>query len=275
MKILVLYPQKSLTSSNAELVNALRSMGHVVHHLSFEWLECSYLKSFDLVFLRGLPYYRGAVELNALITCLRSRSVINDPRASLNARDKFTSMKVLEEAGVPVPKTYLVGSKAELLRLIEEMGEGVLKPVSGSLGFGVTTVNKISVFYLNLPNNFLAVFQEKLEKVRDVRVIATENKAIAAMYRISHGHFVTNYFVTHEADPAPVEPYEEVAVRAVRALGLKYGGVDLIEMPEGPKVIEVNPSPLWKGLSKVTRKPVLRELLVELLGDEMETGAEG
>ncbi|UXD22353.1 hypothetical protein IPA_03800 [Ignicoccus pacificus DSM 13166] len=258
-----------------DVERALRELGHSVKLLSFDQLECSYIHRFDLVLLRGLPYDSHAVELNSLLTCLTLYSItINDPRAMLNARDKFTSMKILENKGVPVPKTFLVKSKAELFKLLKVLDRVVLKPVSGSLGLGILDLDITALFYSSLPPRFVAIVQERLDKVRDVRVLATRNKAIAAMYRVAPLSFVSNYWMVKEADPAPVELYEEVAVKAIRALGLHYGGVDLIETPEGPKVIEVNPSPLWEGLKKVSKRDVVKELLEDILGDEIETGSD-
>jgi len=258
-----------------EVERILKRLGHETVTLSFDHLECTYIENFDLLFLRGLPYEMDSVGLNALITCISQKPSINDPRSMLNARDKFTSIKILESLGIPVPATYLVRSKAELYYLVKKLGRGVLKPISGSLGLGVTEIDEFSLFYLNLPRSFQAIVQERVEKVRDVRVLVTKNRGIAAMYRVAPLDFVTNYWKLKEADPAPLEEYEELAVKAIKALGLEYGGVDLIETPEGPKVIEVNPSPLWEGLKRVTGKNVMEEVLKDLLGDENMSGTEG
>jgi len=265
VRALLLYPTRRLTHSGKEIIKILRKLGVHVSHASFDWAECSYIDKFEVIVLRGLPYHYDAVKLNALITCLEDKTVVNPPRAMLNSRDKYTSIKIMERNGVPVPKTYLIRTKAELFMRLKSIKSGVLKPLSGSLGFGVTEVTMENLAYLDLPLYFDAVLQERIDKVRDVRVLVTEERVIGAMYRISRNSFVSNFAVTHEADPAPEEEFAEVTIRAIKALGLKYGGVDLIETPEGPKIIEVNPSPLWEGMKRVLKRDVGLELFSSIL----------
>src|SRR5262249_34575770 len=47
-----------------------------------------------------------------------------------------------------------------------------------------------------------------------------------------------------------------IAVRAARALGLDYTGVDLAESKHGPVVLEVNGTPHWDGLHAATGEDI-------------------
>ena len=265
MKVLIVYPQRRPPPSAIALRSKFLERGVEPLLYRFEDFDCYSMDMFDLIVLRGARYDYSSVRLQAIATCLDDFLTVNPLKAMILARDKYTSIKLLEKGGIPVPRTYLVRNKGDLMKRLNELKRGVLKPISGSLGFGVTQVTPESVFYLQTPYPLDAVVQEELEKARDVRVLATREGVIAAMYRISYDSFVTNYSVSHTADPAPKKLYEDIAIRALEALGLYYGGVDLIETPDGVRVIEVNPSPLWNGLSSVTGVDVAGELVNYLL----------
>ncbi|NPA84375.1 MAG: ATP-grasp domain-containing protein [Crenarchaeota archaeon] len=251
-RILILYPQRKVPRSTVVLSAALSRAGAVVDAKQFDALPCDLLDRFDLIILRGFPYHYDAVRASSLATCLSEARTINNPWATIKARDKFTSIKLLERAGVPVPKTFLARTRGELLKRVEELGDSVIKPISSSLGFGVVRIAPDEVFYLlnALPFGFEVVVQEYVEKARDVRVLVAGREVLGAMYRVEPLKLASNYAQGADVDPAPPEEYSEISLKAVEALGLEYGGVDLVETPTGPKVIEVNPSPLWFGLSE-------------------------
>jgi len=41
---------------------------------------------------------------------------------------------------------------------------------------------------------------------------------------------------------------KDLGVQAVKVMELDYSGVDVIETPDGPVILEVNGSPGWQGL---------------------------
>jgi ribosomal protein S6--L-glutamate ligase len=52
--------------------------------------------------------------------------------------------------------------------------------------------------------------------------------------------------------------YAEAAVKAARVIGLEVAGVDMLEARTGPKIMEVNSSPGFEGLERVTRRDIAR-----------------
>jgi glutathione synthase/RimK-type ligase-like ATP-grasp enzyme len=62
-------------------------------------------------------------------------------------------------------------------------------------------------------------------------------------------------------EEAPRE-IRELGLRASRAMGLDYSGVDVIESPDGPVVLEVNASPGWQALN-VAADVKMADLIVQ------------
>ncbi len=278
VRVLVTFPQNKPPRSALSLYSFFHKVGAEVYLKSLDDVPCYEFEKYDAVVLRGVPYNLDPVALNAISICMEKTLVINNPKSMILARDKYGSIEVLKRSNLPVPRTKLVRSRKELVDAIVELKIAVVKPLSSSLGIGVQLVTEKSLgfFLSHFPFKFNAVVQEYIEKVRDVRVFVIGDEAVGAMYRISPLSFVTNYSQGADLDPAPIEPYKEIAVRATKALGLEYAGVDLIESPDGPKVIEVNPSPQWIGLSKILRKDIALILAkyVVTRANEVKTGSE-
>ena len=68
-----------------------------------------------------------------------------------------------------------------------------------------------------------------------------------------------------EAAPVRITAAErDLAVRAVRALGLQVAGVDILRAADGPKVIEVNSSPGLQGVERASGKDVAGRIIEHL-----------
>lgn len=89
---------------------------------------------------------------------------------------------------------------------------------------------------------------------RDRRLFVVGDRVIAAIERrnehgdfranIEHGGVASAYF--------PTAQESALALAACRALGLDFGGVDLLEAEDGPVVCEVNSNAHFAGLLSAT-----------------------
>ncbi len=102
----------------------------------------------------------------------------------------------------------------------------------------------------------------------DWRVLVSAGRVVSAMSRRSSS-WITN--VHQGGTPSAVDPDPEMAslaLRAASAVGVDYGGVDLIRDADGRLlVLEVNSNPAWRGLQSVTPFDIGDRLAADLLAE--------
>jgi len=193
--------------------------------------------------------------------------VINPAEAIEHCVDKYDILAILEDSGIPVPRTVATESANEALKAFTELGgDVVVKPIFGSRGQGATritdaeiaqTIFKAITFY-----HGIVYLQEFVPHGHsDIRAFVVDGHVIAAMRRVADG-WKTHY--SQGARPAPItlnKDFEDLAVKASKAVGCKIAGIDILEGPDGPKIVDVNSQPGWKGLQMVTKVNVAEEIV--------------
>jgi len=194
--------------------------------------------------------------------------VINPTYAYLKARDKYLAIFTLAKAGLSVPKTYITEMAHWAYRASQNFKQVVYKPIIGSLGFGSVKFSDLDLAfnaYKTLEGWAYPLYiQEYLEKPgRDIRAFVIKEKVLAAIHRIApSGEWKTNVAQGGKTEPIELpKELEELALKAVEALGLIYAGVDILETEQGPILIEVNGAPSWQGLQKATGINVAESLV--------------
>ncbi len=252
MKALILAPRRGPTPSNLELLWSLRKRGVDAKYVDVRSVSFSLISEQDFVVVRGIPPQLPYFEAMTLAEEIDSRTLaINPAKKVLLCRNKWLVYKRLKEL---MPKSFIVHGWKDLVNALNEIDEGVVKPIGESLGRGVTKITwyNAKMLFNTLPKPFIV--QEKVDKVRDVRAFVIGDNVIGAIYRIPiPGNLITNVHAGSEVDPALKEIYESEAIEATKRLGLYYSGVDLIESIPKNKVIEVNASPLWRGLASALK----------------------
>lgn len=191
---------------------------------------------------------------------------LNTFRSLFVARDKFLSLRKLAASGIPVPKSFLVQRPNQLKRLIEYLGglPVVVKGLRGRQGTGVELVAQESfarymVDHPPFPAGAI-LLQEFLPQASegDVRIVVVRGEPVGIMKRMPRrGEFRSNVHLRGrgEACDPPLE-WKELAVKAAQVLELDVAGVDMIGGDEGPLVLEVNTTPGFRELERVTRKDI-------------------
>jgi len=219
------------------------------------------VKDFDVVVQRVLG--PGSLEevlyALSLIQCLEAQGqvVINSEKATRNCLNKYSMLYGLSTAGIHVPRSNVVRSVEDGLRAFEDMGDVVIKPIFGSRGTGVVRVTDPTtaryVLEEMVSHGHVPLIQEFIgHEGFDIRALVVGDSVVAAMKRVSK-HFRTN--ISKGGIPMPFEldgKLSGLAVKASRALGCDYSGVDIVTSDAGAFVLEVNCQPDYRALQSVT-----------------------
>ncbi len=252
------------------LLSALRERGHEVEKIDVR----------DLAFDLADPP-AALTEVDVLLDrCLAtSRStyltrfaeaygipVVNSAETAKTCADKVETSLALEAAGVPTPTTTVAFTTDAALEAIKSFGYPcVLKPVVGSWGRLLAKIDSRSAAEAVLEHKETlghyehSVFyvQEFVEKPgRDIRVLACDGEAVAAMSR-SGDHWVTNAAAGAETAAFAVDDeVSDLVARASEAVGGGLLGVDLMETGEGYTVHEINHTVEFKALNDAVEADV-------------------
>ena len=237
----------------------------------------SILDDLDALIIR--PIGRGSLEelvfrMDMLYKLERqSFYMVNPPTAIEHCVDKYDILAILEDEGVPVPRTLATESVNEALKAFSELGgDVVVKPVFGSRGQGATRIVDIdiadTVFKAITFHHGVIYMQEFVQHGHsDIRAFVIGNRVVASMRRVAKG-WKTNY--SQGARPAPAKigkEFEELAIKSAKAVGCKIAGVDILEGPKGPRIVDVNSQPGWKGLQMVTKVNIAEEIVDFVLSE--------
>lgn len=188
--------------------------------------------------------------------------VINRAQSIANARNKFRTLRILAQHGLPVPPSFTAGSAQFLDRCVRETGEYpfIMKPFEGTHGKAFllldtsTSLTSAVDAMCDLHQDYVIqpFINESLGK--DVRVIVVGGRVVAAMQRTAPGgEFRTNIHRGGEGHSINLrDEYIETAIRATEAIALEIAGVDLLPTSMGPVVLEVNPSPGFEEVEAAT-----------------------
>ena len=225
----------------------------------------------DVVLERCVSYFRG-LHFTACLEFL-DVPVINKYEVANNCGNKMITSMLLKKHNVPTPKTYFSFSPEAALENLEKVGYPlVIKPIVGSWGRGVIPLKDretadaiIEVRELSDgPLDRIYYLQEVIKRPpRDIRGIVVGDQVISAMYRTSSGGFKTN--IALGAEPILCEitkELEDVCMKASKAVGGGILGVDIMEDEKrGLVVHEINNTVEFKGLSKVSKKNIPKEMI--------------
>jgi ribosomal protein S6--L-glutamate ligase len=283
MKLAILSANPNLYSTS-RLVQAAEERGHEVNVINHNHCYVAMETGNNNVFLGEeelLDYQAIIPRVGASVTFYGS-SIIRQfevkhvyttlsSLALVRSRDKLRATQVLAKHGIRIPKTVFAKQPRDVQNLIKTVGGPplIVKLLEGTQGLGVVLAETksaaksvIEAFY-GLNANILV--QEFIKEAggADIRVLVVGGKVIAAYKRQGQeGEFRSNLHRGGQGEKVRLSPAEKkTAIIATKALGLNIAGVDMLRSERGPLVLEVNSSPGFEGVEKVTGVDVAGQII--------------
>ncbi len=236
-------------------------------------VQSELIDSFDAFIVRGFNR-SGEIDYQYEIFQLleqRGKLVVNSPAALSVAESKAQTTYLLQQAGLPVPRTIVTQNLSEAVSAVNLFGTAVVKPLYGSFGIDIEKLSAengeefLSEF---LDRHGVAYIQEYIPNDgRDIRAFVVGDDVPAAMYRIAHeGQWKTNVYQGSSCESCVLSiELREMSLTAAKTIGLDYTGVDIVEGPDGPVILEVNGAPYWHGLADTTNRNMAEDIVRHVL----------
>ena len=274
MKIVVLSKKKTFYSTR-RLITSAEQKGHKV--IFIDLMKCNVtinenemiiyyknkrLNDIDLVLTR-IGFSITNYGLSVVRQFEKSGSkVINSSAGISNSHDKMRSLQLLAVNRIAVPKTVMTLEPGNIAKALQIVGgiPVVLKPQFGSQGRGIIlaesigTVNSYLENLWSLKQNILIQQYISESKGKDIRAFVIKDRVVASMRRIARkGDFRSNIHRGGVGEIVELPKYlKKIAVRAAKILKLDIAGVDIFETSNGPLIVEVNSSPGFEELEKIS-----------------------
>ena len=190
------------------------------------------------------------------------------------ARDKLRSTQILSRHEVGIPPTAFARDRANVAQSIQAVGGApvVIKLLDGAQGIGLIlaeTPKMAEAIIETLHSTHRDVVIQRFvseSRGRDIRALVVGDRVVAAISRQACGdEFRANLHRGGRATQIDIDPvFERTAIVAAQVMGLHVAGVDMLEGPDGPQVLEVNSSPGLEGIEAATGVDVASAIIEHL-----------
>jgi tetrahydromethanopterin:alpha-L-glutamate ligase len=196
--------------------------------------------------------------------------IVNSTAGLSLSESKSQTTYRLREAGLPVPRTLVTQDLAEAEDAVKTFGAAVIKPLYGSFGVGIERIapDMDGLLRIFMDMHRIAYIQEYIpNEGRDIRAFVVGDDVPAAMYRVAgNGNWKTNVFQGSSCQACELSSeLREMCLEAAQIVGLDYTGVDVMEGPDGPVILELNGAPSWHGLSETTDRNMAVDVIRHVL----------
>ncbi len=229
------------------------------------------LPAYDCIYLKGSFRYANLLRSIAALLEKKTPKAPYMPLSATSftiAHNKLLTHLALQQHNIPMPKTYITATLEEAKELLKKVHYPiVMKFPEGTQGKGVMFADSLSsassmldaLGALKQP----FIVQEYIEADgTDIRALVVGEKVVAAMKRIAQREEKrANLHAGGAGETVRLSRAAiNIALDTAKALKADICGVDLLEGPTGPLVLEANVSPGLQGLSKVSTLDIAKEI---------------
>jgi ribosomal protein S6--L-glutamate ligase len=191
--------------------------------------------------LAGIVHLQGGRLLNPYFSCVFTQ-------------DKIMAMRIFRDAKIPAPRSWVTGDLA-MLKPVAREAPLLIKPYLGHRGLGLRMIENPDELDALPPPETPVLIQEYIRGTgEDLKIYVVGDRVFGTKKPFSPESF------TKAGRPCDLSPeIIDIAVRCGEAFGLGLYGLDVLESPQGPVVVDLNYFPGYKGIPGIA--PVIAEYI--------------
>ncbi len=249
MKLHFMLNRRNPGAANSVLGNLIERLSARGHSVTSNISEEILTQPDQLALEHDLVILKSHTELSLSVASIlhdRGARLLNPYPACGAVQDKIFGVHRLRAAGIPVPRTWITNDARLLHSLIQEHPL-LVKPAHGFGGAGVRIIHRPADLktlpVAPRPN----LIQEYIEGTgTDLKVYTVGDRVFAVRKPFAADSS------TQAGVPVPVtQQVQDITLRCGQVFGLGVFGVDIIESPTGPVVVDVNYFPGFKGIHEI------------------------
>jgi ribosomal protein S6--L-glutamate ligase len=174
--------------------------------------------------------------------------LLNPYPACITTQNKIVALSQLQAAGIPVPRSWVTGDLRHLRDLVAERPL-IIKPFDGMRADGIAVVQTPSELdEVPVPERPVLVQEYIPGNGEDLKVyvIGTE------VFAVRKPSALAGIRCPGRACPVSNE-VRSIALRCGQVFGLGLYGLDMLEGPDGPVVVDLNYFPSYLGVANAAR----------------------
>lgn len=217
------------------------------------------LKLPDFVIMRG-----HNLTISSQLETLGIR-VINTTQSMLNALNKAVTSQLLIKHSVSTPKFMFTKYKDYInIHKFFDNKKFVMKKIDGSKGEGVYLIESEEDYnraFSEIGREYFCQEFVETSYGKDIRVYVLGDKVLGCVKRISNSGFKSNFSLGGRVEKCELNSsIEEISLKAAKALGIDFCGIDLLITEDSYTVCEVNGNAGFRTITQVSDIDIPNEL---------------